>query len=162
MPALKRHAAGWSIEGASTTVAIQQRYQVAVLTDFCNECGNCVTFCPAAGRPYHDKPRLYINRREFEAETDNAFRAVRGPGSLTVQARMGGRTWSLRHEGARLELSAPGLVATLDAVSLQPVAMKAAAGDGPDTLSLAPVPGLWVLLNALREDLAYIPVSEEA
>jgi ferredoxin len=37
--------------------------QVCVLTDFCNECGNCVTFCPTAGRPWHDKPRSIVNAR---------------------------------------------------------------------------------------------------
>ena len=33
-----------------------------MLTDFCNECGNCVTFCPTSGEPYRDKPRLYLDR----------------------------------------------------------------------------------------------------
>ncbi|MDJ0904840.1 MAG: putative selenate reductase subunit YgfK [Woeseiaceae bacterium] len=41
---------------------LQQRYQVAVIADLCNECGNCTTFCPTSGRPYRDKPRLYIDR----------------------------------------------------------------------------------------------------
>ncbi len=40
---------------------LRQRYQVAVIDNLCNECGNCATFCPTSGRPYRDKPRLYID-----------------------------------------------------------------------------------------------------
>jgi putative selenate reductase len=46
---------------------LRQRYQVAVIADLCNECGNCTTFCPTSGRPYRDKPRLYVDREEFES-----------------------------------------------------------------------------------------------
>ncbi|MGI9610535.1 MAG: putative selenate reductase subunit YgfK, partial [Acidimicrobiia bacterium] len=55
------------------TFVADQGPQIAVLTDFCNECGNCVTVCPTSGEPFVDKPRLYLNRDEFEAEDDNAF-----------------------------------------------------------------------------------------
>jgi putative selenate reductase len=43
------------------TSGLSQRYQVAVIDNLCNECGNCTTFCPTSGRPYRDKPRLYID-----------------------------------------------------------------------------------------------------
>ena len=46
---------------------LQQRYQVAVIADLCNECGNCTTFCPTSGRPYRDKPRLYVDREGLES-----------------------------------------------------------------------------------------------
>jgi putative selenate reductase len=32
------------------------RYQVAIIEDWCNECGNCETFCPDNGAPYRVKP----------------------------------------------------------------------------------------------------------
>ncbi|MDJ0751647.1 MAG: putative selenate reductase subunit YgfK [Woeseiaceae bacterium] len=40
---------------------LRQRYQVAVIENLCNECGNCTTFCPTSGRPYRDKPRLCLD-----------------------------------------------------------------------------------------------------
>ena len=46
---------------------LRQRYQVAVIADLCNECGNCTTFCPTAGRPYRDKPRLHVDRDNGES-----------------------------------------------------------------------------------------------
>jgi len=33
--------------------------QIACYADFCNECGNCDTFCPEYGGPYIKKPTLF-------------------------------------------------------------------------------------------------------
>ena len=49
---------------------IQQRFQIMNIGDFCNECGNCNTFCPSNGAPYKDKPKFYLTIKSFnEAET---------------------------------------------------------------------------------------------
>lgn len=74
---------------------VRQRYQVAVIADLCNECGNCTTFCPTAGMPYRDKPRLYLDRTEFEAEDDNAFMIFRNGGEWSMDARYRGETHHL-------------------------------------------------------------------
>ena len=71
---------------------VGQRYQVAVLADLCNECGNCTTFCPTAGKPYRDKPRLYLDRKEFEKEKYNAFMVFRNEGEWSMDARFKGET----------------------------------------------------------------------
>ncbi len=70
-----------------------QRYQVAVLADLCNECGNCTTFCPTSGRPYRDKPRLYVDREEFESQDDNAFMLLADDDSWSMDARVRGETY---------------------------------------------------------------------
>jgi putative selenate reductase len=69
-----------------------QTHQVAVLADLCNECGNCTTFCPTSGDPYRDKPRLYINRVDFEAQQDNAFMIFRNGDTWSIDARYKGAT----------------------------------------------------------------------
>ena len=70
----------------------EQRYQVAILADLCNECGNCTTFCPTSGAPYRDKPRLYVNRDDFEAQSDNAFMIFHDGDRWTIDARYNGAT----------------------------------------------------------------------
>jgi putative selenate reductase len=70
----------------------QQQFQVAVIADLCNECGNCTTFCPTSGQPYRDKPRLYLDRPEFEAQQDNAFMVFNGLGRWAMDARWQGDT----------------------------------------------------------------------
>ena len=52
---------------------IRQETQILHLADWCNECGNCTTFCPSAGSPYRDKAHLYFIREHFEAEKDGYF-----------------------------------------------------------------------------------------
>lgn len=46
-------------------VAINQKYQTLNIADWCNECGNCTTFCPTSGRPYADKPRLHLSWQSY-------------------------------------------------------------------------------------------------
>ncbi|MBU0463518.1 MAG: FAD-dependent oxidoreductase, partial [Proteobacteria bacterium] len=47
---------------------VSQTHQVINIGDFCNECGNCTTFCPTSGSPYMDKPKFYLSRSNFEAD----------------------------------------------------------------------------------------------
>ena len=39
----------------------------------CVSCGACVTACPTSGKPYKDRPRMYLDQAEFDAESSNAF-----------------------------------------------------------------------------------------
>ena len=80
---------GALVADGSTPFVVDQRLQIAVLTDFCNECGNCVTACPTSGRPYLDKPRLYLDRADFEAQASNAFMLV---GDGAIEGRFDGAT----------------------------------------------------------------------
>lgn len=48
---------------------INQKFQVINIADWCNECGNCTTFCPTAGVPFKDKLRLHFNKEGFKSET---------------------------------------------------------------------------------------------
>lgn len=45
---------------------IKQDYQVLNVADWCNECGNCATFCPTSGKPYTDKPKVHISFESFD------------------------------------------------------------------------------------------------
>ena len=57
---------------------LKQAHQVINLGDFCNECGNCATFCPTSGKPYRDKPKIYLSANGFELEQDNAYYLQKG------------------------------------------------------------------------------------
>ncbi len=66
---------------------VEQRRQIVHIDDFCNECGNCTTFCVHQGKPYADKPRLFLEEAGFHLEDDNAFYVEAG----TIRRRSGGR-----------------------------------------------------------------------
>jgi putative selenate reductase len=57
--------------------SITQPYQVVNISDFCNECGNCTTFCPTAGAPFSDKPRIFLTKEGF-AKADSGYYLIKG------------------------------------------------------------------------------------
>lgn len=52
---------------------IAQKQQILNIADFCNECGNCTTFCPTAGEPYRDKPHVYLTKESFAQNVEGYF-----------------------------------------------------------------------------------------
>ncbi|NQV43055.1 MAG: putative selenate reductase subunit YgfK [Candidatus Marinimicrobia bacterium] len=56
---------GEQVNTATGQLDINQEPQVLNIGDFCNECGNCTTFCPTAGDPYLDKPRLHLSEQSY-------------------------------------------------------------------------------------------------
>ncbi|MFQ3676273.1 MAG: FAD-dependent oxidoreductase, partial [Endomicrobiia bacterium] len=52
---------------------LSQQIQVLSIGDFCNECGNCNTFCPSDNAPYKIKPKIYLTKSEFDTEFNNVF-----------------------------------------------------------------------------------------
>ena len=75
------------------TVRITQKFQIINIGDFCNECGNCSTFCPTSGAPYRVKPKFYLTQKSFENE-QNGYMLVDG----VLKARVDGELETLsRH-----------------------------------------------------------------
>jgi putative selenate reductase len=138
---------------------VKQAFQIAVLTDFCNECGNCTTFCPTSGEPYRDKPRLYLDQAEFEAQPDNAFMVFRKADLWAMDARWQGRTHRIELNG-KLDYHGPLFSARLDPDTFETEKIEATAAtrDG-DVLSLEPAATMYVLLNGLRQSLPQLPTA---
>ena len=108
-----------AVENAKVTITpkgrfeISQQRQVANVADFCNECGNCATFCPTAGRPYADKPRFCLTAESFRKE-DHAFyfakqnnRSIlfRREGENVMSIEACGDQWFFEDESVQLVLS---------------------------------------------------------
>lgn len=53
--------------------SVKQKYQVLNIGDFCNECGNCDTFCPTSGAPYKHKPKFYLTVQSFNEATEGYY-----------------------------------------------------------------------------------------
>jgi putative selenate reductase len=146
---------GAVVAHGSTPFVAGQRLQIAVLADFCNECGNCVTACPTSGTPYFDKPRLYLDRADFEAQASNAFMLL---GGGVMEARFGGQTYRVSVDG-RIEYTAPGFRAVLDRDTFALVeATPTGAAEG-EPLSLQPAAVMATLLAGVTGSLPQIPTA---
>lgn len=148
----------WLSTGAES-VAVSQRYQVAVLADLCNECGNCVTFCPSAGKPYQDKPRFYTKREEWIREDNNAFLLEKRDGAQVIHARIAGETHTLalNHD---IQYVSPHLTATWSCAweLASIVAQRSVAGR--ESISLRPAVEMASLLTDVGVTLPFLPVWE--
>ncbi len=143
----------------STPFAVDQAFQVAVLADMCNECGACVTACPTSGRPYRDKPRLYVGAADFAAETDNAFRIF---GNWAIEGRFDGATHRLdrRPGDPTCAYWAPGVRAILDATTFALLEAEPVGAPGDGTpVSLAPAVVLATLLGGIAGSAAHLPTG---
>ena len=157
---------GAVVAAGSTPFVAGQPLQIAVLTDFCNECGNCVTACPTSGTPYLDKPRLYLDRADFEAQDTNAFMLL---GDGAMEARFDGQTHRISVNGhapgtvegrdARIEYTAPGFRAVLDRDTFALLeATPTGAAEG-EPLLLAPAAVMATLLAGVTGSLPHIPTA---
>ncbi|MCD4726217.1 MAG: FAD-dependent oxidoreductase, partial [Pirellulales bacterium] len=92
----------------------QDRFQILHLEGLCNECGNCVTFCPHDGSPWRDKPTLFSSKAAFDSSSGNGFLllASAGNGVCQYRIRLGEQVadLSLQKDGKPLE---PVVAATL-------------------------------------------------
>jgi len=51
-------------------IVFEQNTQIITIGDFCNECGNCDTFCPTSGAPYKTKPHIFLSKKSFTQESE--------------------------------------------------------------------------------------------
>ena len=151
---------GALVPAGTRPFAVDQRFQVAVLADLCNECGTCVTACPTAGRPYVDKPRLYVDPADFAVEPDNAFRIL---GDSAIEGRFGGATHRLdrRPGDPTCVYRAPGVRAVLDATTFAVLEVEATGPVGEDEHSLAPAAVLAALLAGIAGSMPHLPTAGE-
>ena len=168
---------GAVLSTGSSPFVVDQGLQVAVLTDLCNECGNCVTACPTAGRPYVDKPRFYLDRDDFEAQGSNAFMLL---GGGVIEGRFDGRThrvwmqeagpgtFGAAPEGSgggagpashRIDYIAPGFRAALDRETFALVEAEPTGAAEGETFSLEPAAVMVTLLAGIMGSLPHLPAA---
>jgi putative selenate reductase len=154
---------GAVVAAGSTPFAVDQGLQVAVLTDLCNECGTCVTACPTSGRPYVDKPRLYLDRADFEAQSTNAFMLL---GDGAIEGRFDGATHRLDRRPGEVTCAywAPAVRAVLDATTFavleaEPIGSPAGASGNGERISLAPAAVMATLLAGVTGSLPHVPTA---
>jgi hypothetical protein len=99
------------VADAGPPFSAREHHQIAIFQDFCNECGNCDTFCPEDGGPHLEKPRFFGSLEAFRRWRDRDGFLVEvaptgppgeGPEGkrVAVRARVGGREYTLEVDRA--------------------------------------------------------------
>ena len=134
---------------------VDQTRQIVHVADFCNECGNCATFCVHQGKPYADKPRLFLDEAAFGKADDNAFylegQAIRRrkggwESQLTVQDGL------LTFENAQVRVSLTAAFQVKQMTLKQPF---------EGTLSLKDAAEMALLLAGVSNSLPFLMIHQE-
>ncbi len=81
---------------AGGRLTLKKAHQIANYVDFCNECGNCDTFCPEYGGPFIEKPGFFGSRASYEKHsTHDGFLVERGPDLDRIHGRMLSKEYKL-------------------------------------------------------------------
>ncbi len=85
-------------DGPPRAFVVEQPEQIANFADFCNECGNCDTFCPEYGGPFIRKPGFFGSRETWARHADRDGFYVERDGPVDrILGRMEGRQYRLEH-----------------------------------------------------------------
>ncbi len=137
---------------------IEQARQIVHVDDFCNECGNCATFCVHDGKPYQEKPRLFLVEGDFEQETDNAFYVERDAAKWIIRRREGGKESRLSLDGGTGEMDWENEWVTLGIspdFQIRDMGLKSAfEGEFP----LIDLAEMYVILKGIATSLSCLPV----
>jgi putative selenate reductase len=79
---------------------VRKAHQIATFQDFCNECGNCDTFCPEDGGPYVEKPRFFGSLDAWRRLARDGFFVLRQDQLDAAWGRLGGREYHLEVDRA--------------------------------------------------------------
>jgi putative selenate reductase len=170
--ALAREYESYRVEGeravpvAGGRIEIRERHQIATFQDFCNDCGNCDTFCPEDGGPYLEKPRFFGSLEAWRRQTGlDGFFVRTGEGADLIWGRLGGVAYRLEViRGADQAVFTDGCV-TLELRHRDRRAVGATVAPGaPDghTLDVGAYLKMAVLLDGVLDLRRANPVNAQA
>jgi len=134
---------------ATEEFRVVQDRQILHVDDFCNECDDCQTFCVHHGKPYADKPRLFLDPALFAAEENNAFRID----GHTIHRRERGEDSRLAVTGEGMIYEGAGFVVRLTP-EWRVLGMESAGQ--PSRLSLRPAAEMLVLYRGVTGSLPFL------
>jgi putative selenate reductase len=86
--------------GPTRRFEITEAMQIACYVDFCNECGNCDTFCPEYGGPYIKKPGFHGTEASWrQSAPRDGFLIDSVNGAARIRGRIKGHTYELLASG---------------------------------------------------------------
>jgi len=80
---------------------LEKENQIANLADFCNECGDCDTYCPEYGGPFIEKPRFFFTQSTYEKYSD--YDGFYFPNSFALKGHIESKEYYLSYDTEKKE-----------------------------------------------------------
>ncbi len=138
------------IENGETKIVVrktfraEQVHQIINIGDFCNECGNCNTFCPTAGAPYKTKPKFYLTKESFDAE-DNCYYL----NGNSIKYKRNGKISEIEFDENFAKIKEENFSATIDTETFEIIDISANGSTDYDFAKTAEMIYLYKNLNGL-------------
>ncbi len=160
-----RVVGGRAVPVSGGRIEVRERHQIGTFQDFCNDCGNCDTFCPEDGGPYLEKPRFFGALEAWQRQADrDGFYVRRGDDVDRMWGRLGGVVYRLEVDrGADQAVFSDGRV-TLELRHRERVPVGATVAPGtPEghTLDLGVYLRMAVLLDGVLDPRRAHPVNAQ-
>ncbi|MGK5089182.1 glutamate synthase [Bdellovibrionota bacterium FG-2] len=137
----------------SESLTLVRPRQIANLAEFCNECGNCETFCPEDGAPYQVKPRFFLSETSYRVTPVLDGFWLQTPWEM--KGRLAGQEYRLKTDGASeeffFETSRFRLVLKKDGSLVRGEKIDGPANDSSERLNMRPFHVMKVLLAGLHK-----------
>ena len=154
---------GRAVPVAGGHFEVRESHQIATFQDFCNDCGNCDTFCPEDGGPFVEKPRFFGSLAAFRRRADrDGFCVERREDSDRLWGRLQGVEYRLEvdRDADQAVFSDGRVTLELRHRERTPVGASVAAG-APEghTLDMGAYLKMAVLLDGVLDPRHVSPVS---
>jgi len=96
---LVRKNGNWEVSQDNQPFEVKQQRQILHIADWCNNCGNCNTFCPSSDAPYKVKPHLFLSKQAFDDEEEGFWLEHTNGKRILHWKSNGKKTKLVREEG---------------------------------------------------------------
>jgi len=127
------------------TFQVKQEHQIINIHDFCNECGNCTSFCPTSGAPYKDKLKFYLSKDDFD-KSDTGYYLI----SQSLYFKADGKIATLTLKKDHLHYQTDEIEVTLDSQNYTITEVESIA-DRVNEIDLKPAVEMAILLVSLKD-----------
>ncbi len=128
-------------------ITFSQKNQVLNIANWCNECGNCNTFCPTADAPYLSKPRLHLTKESFEA-VENGYLYDNGIDGKAILCKLDGQRYVLIERNAEYWLVTGNWQIVINKETKKPVSVNFYDQAKVDEANTTIFPKLYHILTA--------------
>jgi putative selenate reductase len=156
---IDREVFDYKLEGTSLVAIpgdpfiLHKSEQIANLADFCNECGDCDTYCPELGGPFIEKPRFFFSKDSYDIFKKYDGLCFLSPFDLV--GRIDGVEYSLSREpdNGAWTFTAPGFELSLDSDDKLLSGKAVGSSVSADRISMRP----YHILKTLYQGIAIRP-----
>lgn len=127
--------------------SVKQKHQILHIDDWCNQCGNCRTFCPTSGAPYLDKPHLILDYDIFLISGGSYYFQKKGE-RYTLYYNNNGKLESLS-EGEKWIFSSEGREASINKSTFE--IAESIAGGSTERINLRRAAEMSVIIQGAKQ-----------